>query len=192
MKRLKKEKKAKKLVLLPVIALFVVAGAGGISLLVYAISHNNSDISGGIPLGQAGVDIIEDSDEGFGKREISFKNRASSNAPVLLRITYSETWDNGSVSNTVNGVNVVTKNWTNDFTQDFQDGGDGWYYYKKTLAPDTAVQVLSSIALTDNSYLAYDYDLVFRFEAIQPTADAALELWGKTVVVANGTATWTF
>lgn len=189
MKRLKKEKKSKKVILLPVLALVIVGAAG---LVVYALSHNNSDISGELTLGGASVDIIEDSDEGFGKREISFKNRADSNMPVLLRIGYSESWENGSVSNTANGVNVVTKTWTDDFTTDFVDGGDGWYYYKKTLAPDTAVQVLSSIALTDNSYLAYDYDLVFRFEAIQPTADAALELWGKTVVVADGTATWTF
>jgi hypothetical protein len=192
MKRLKKESKGKKLLLMPVMALLAVIGVGGIGLLVYAISHNNSDISGGIQLGQAGVDIIEDSDEGFGKREISFKNRAESNTPMLLRIAYSETWDNASVSNTVNGVNLVSKNWTQAFTDDFQDGGDGWYYYKKTLAPNATVQVLSSIALTDNSYLAYDYDLVFRYEAIQPTAEAAQELWGKTVVVADGVATWTF
>ena len=190
MKRLKKEKSSKKL-LLPVMAL-VLVGAVATGLLVYALSHNNSVIDGEVPLGSTKVEMIDDSDTGFGKKEISFRNSDEGNTPVLLRIAYAETWDGGAVSNTVGGVNVVTKSWTTAFANDFTDGGDGWYYYEKTLAPGETVQVLTSIALTDNSYLAYDYDLVFRYEAIQPTTDAASELWGKTVVVENGVATWTF
>ncbi|MBR5418903.1 hypothetical protein IK110_01495 [Candidatus Saccharibacteria bacterium] len=190
MKRLKKEKSSKKL-LLPILA-FVLVGAAATGLFVYALSHSNSVIDGDIPLGGTKVELIEDSDAGFGKKEVSFRNSDESNMPVLLRIGYAETWDNGAVSNTVNGVNVVTKSWTTAFANDFVDGGDGWYYYEKTLAPNETVQVLSSIALTNNSYLAYDYDLVFRYEAIQPTAEAASELWGKTVVVENGVATWAF
>jgi len=190
MKRLKKEKSNKKL-LLPILA-FILVGAVATGLLVYALSHNNSVIDGDIPLGGTKVEMIEDSDTGFGKKEVSFKNSDESNTSVLLRIGYAETWNGGEISNTANGVNVVTKTWTTAFANDFVDGGDGWYYYEKTLAPNETVQVLSSIALTDNSYLAYDYDLVFRYEAIQPTADAASDLWGKTVVVEDGVATWTF
>ena len=190
MKRLKKEKNSKK-ILLPALVLTLVGGAA-VGLFVYAVSHNNSTINDDIILGGTSVQMIEDSDPGFGKKEVSFKNNTDSNMAVLLRIGYAETWNDGAVSNTVGGANVVMKTWTTAFANDFVDGGDGWYYYKKTLAPDETVQVLSSISLTDNSYLAYDYDLVFRYEAIQPTADAASELWGKTVVVENGVATWTF
>ena len=55
-----------------------------------------------------------------------------------------------SLDNNVNGTNVVTKNWTTAFTNDFIDGGDGWYYYKKTLAAEASVQVLDSIALNES------------------------------------------
>ena len=130
------------------------------------------------------------------KKEISFYNDDASNTPVLLRISYSETWQDGdgqAISNTVsNGSNVVTKTWTQAFVDDFESGNDGWYYYKKTLNPLQQVQVLSAIALGNQDYSIYDYDISFRFEAVQADAAAASALWGKTVTVENGVATWQF
>ena len=172
-----------------------VAIIAGTSILVYAVSRNTRDLSGTpVDVATSGVTIIENADPGFGRKEISFKNNKSTNSPVLLRIAYSETWTNSNneiVSNMVGNTNVVTKNWTTAFAQDFVDGQDGWYYYKKTLEPLAQVQVLSSIALNDNSYNVYNYDIAFRFEAVQADATAASELWGKTVTIANGVATWT-
>jgi hypothetical protein len=196
MKRIKQKKSRKYLFATPVVAIIAVVAALGVSLAVYAISRNTSVIEGSMKVASNGVVIIEDSDPGFGKKEISFKNDSETNASVLLRIAYSETWTNSSgevVSNVgSNNANVVVKNWTNEFAQDFVDGGDGWYYYKKTLEPLNSVQVLSSISLNDTTYNKYDYDISFRFEAVQADAAAANELWGKSVTVENGVATWDF
>lgn len=194
MKRIKKTRNKKQLLVLPIVAGVAIVAAISISV-VYAYSHNTSVINNGMKLAGSGVTIIEDSDEGFGKKEITFKNQGEGNATVLLRIAYSETWtrNDGSVVSNVNSsnANVVTKTWTSAFTDDFEDGHDGWYYYKKTLPADSEVKVLSSIALNDASYEQYNYDISFRFEAVQADAAAANELWGKTVTVGdNGVATW--
>ena len=132
-------------------------------------------------------------------------NNEETNTPVVLRINYNELWRkevNGvklSLDNNVNGVNVVTKNWTTAFTNDFVDGGDGWYYYKKTLNAEESVQVLNSISLNEslistspyyNDYKTYTYELDFNFEAIQANSSAISEIWGKNATITGGDVTW--
>ncbi len=196
MKRIKQKSNKKFLFATPVVIVLALAIAGGISFVVFAISRNESIIDNSAKIATSGVSIVENSDPGFGRKEISFYNNADTNSAVLLRVGYSEMWsdnDGNIISNLgSNSANVVTKNWTNDFVQRFVDGHDGWYYYDRTLEPLSTVQVLSSISLSDQSYNVYNYDLSFRFEAVQADAAAALELWGKTVTVENGVATWQF
>lgn len=176
------------------IAIF--AAVGATTLLVFAASRNTSVIENQVTVANNGVRILEDSVAGFGKHEISFKNEGAGSSKVLLRIAYSETWsktDGTIVSNVGASGNAVTKSWTDAFTQDFVDGNDGWYYYTKTLNPEAEVKVLNSIALNDDSYSVYNYDLSFRFESVQADATAANTLWGKTVTIDdNGAATWAF
>jgi hypothetical protein len=179
------------------VAVLSIAIALGIGLVVYAVSRNTSVIDNQVHVASNGVTIVENSDPGFGRKEISFRNNEATNTPVLLRISYSETWqdsDGNAISNvdSTTGANVVTKTWTQDFVDDFVSGNDGWYYYEKTLEPLQSVQVLSAIALGNQAYNIYDYDISFRFEAVQADAAAANELWGKTVTVENGVATWQF
>lgn len=169
--------------------------AATFSLLVYAVSRNTSVINNDLAFATSSIQIIDDSDPGFGKKEVTFKNvDASSSASVLLRIAYSETWTNNSgtvISNTVNGVNVVAKSWTTAFVNDFVDGQDGWYYYEKVLEPGDDVKVLNSITLSDQSYAYYNYDFSFRYESVQATPEAANALWGKTATIDNnGEITW--
>lgn len=194
MKRLKQKKSKKFLLITPVLAL-VVVGAG--LLIVYALSHNNTVVTSNIPVGTGTVQIVDDSDLGFGKKEVSFVNSDANGIPMLLRIGYSETWkdgDNNAVSNVYNGNNVVTKTWTSAFTDDFVDGGDGWYYYEKLLNPSDSVKVITAIALAEPTYASYNYDLSFRFEAIQAESAAATELWSKTAMIDTETSAvaWTF
>lgn len=194
MKRLKQKKSKKYLLITPVLALAVV-GAG--FLLVYALSHSNAVVSNDIPVGTGTVQIVDDSDPGFGKKEVSFVNSDVNGIPMLLRIGYTETWKDGNdniVSNIYNGNNVVTKTWTDAFANDFATGNDGWYYYKKVLRPSDSVKVITAIALTEPSYAAYHYDLNFRFEVIQPDSTAAATLWSKTATIddATGAVTWAF
>ncbi len=151
------------------------------------------------------VTIEEEFNNTWGTKKVSFVNNEETNTPVVLRINYNELWRkevNGvklSLDNNVNGTNVVTKNWTTAFTNDFIDGGDGWYYYKKTLAAEASVQVLDSIALNEslistspyyNDYKSYTYELDFNFEAIQASSSAISEIWGKTATISGGNVTW--
>lgn len=151
------------------------------------------------------VTIEEKFNNTWGTKKVSFVNNEETNTPVVLRINYNELWRkevNGvklSLDNNVNGTNVVTKNWTTAFTNDFIDGGDGWYYYKKTLAAEASVQVLDSIALNEslistspyyNDYKSYTYELDFNFEAIQASSSAISEIWGKTATISGGNVTW--
>ena len=178
------------------IAVLIVAVATTTILGVYAASHNTSTIQNEIAVAQSGTRIIDDTDGGFGRKEVTIKNEGAGSPKVLIRVAYSETWtkaDGTIISNIVDNNNVVTKNWTTDFTTDFVDGGDGWYYYKKVLNPASEVKILNSIALNDSSYNKYNYDLSFRFESVQADAAAASALWAKTVTVGDdGTATWEF
>jgi len=151
------------------------------------------------------VTIEEKFNNTWGTKKVSFVNNEETNTPVVLRINYNEFWRkevNGvklSLDNNVNGTNVVTKNWTTAFTNDFIDGGDGWYYYKKTLAAEASVQVLDSIALNEslistspyyNDYKSYTYELDFNFEAIQANSSAISEIWGKNATITGGNVTW--
>ena len=40
-----------------------------------------------------------------------------------------------NTNNKIDNIDVATKNWTNDFLNDFVLLDDGWYYYKKILEP---------------------------------------------------------
>lgn len=190
---IKQLRKNKALLAIP--AVLLVAALTTTILAVYAVSHNVSTIENNVTVANQGVKIIEDSVAGFGKHEISFKNEGAGSSKVLLRIAYSETWsktDGTIVSNVANNTNVVTKSWTDAFNQDFVNGNDGWYYYKKVLNPEETVKVLNSITLADSSYSKYNYDLSFRFESVQADATAANTLWGKNVTVNDGAVTWAF
>lgn len=151
------------------------------------------------------VTIEEEFNDTWGTKKVSFVNNEETNTPVVLRINYNELWRkevNGvklSLDNNVNGTNVVTKNWTTAFTNDFVDGGDGWYYYKKTLNAEESVQVLNSISLNEslistspyyNDYKTYTYELDFNFEAIQANSSAISEIWGKNATITGGNVTW--
>lgn len=179
-----------------ILAVLIIAVAATTFLGVYAASHNVSTIKNEIAVAQSGTRIIDDTDGGFGRKEVTIKNEGAGSPKVLIRVAYSETWtkaDGTIISNIVDNNNVVAKNWTTDFTTDFVDGGDGWYYYKKVLNPASEVKILNSIALNDSSYNKYNYDLSFRFESVQADAAAANALWSKNVTIDdNGVATWAF
>lgn len=151
------------------------------------------------------VTIEEEFNDTWGTKKVNFVNNEETNTPVVLRINYNESWRKEvdgiklSLDNNVNGTNVVTKNWTTAFTNDFIDGGDGWYYYKKILDAEESVQVLDSISLNEalistspyyEDYKTYTYELDFNFEAIQANSSAISNIWGKNATISGGNVTW--
>jgi len=152
------------------------------------------------------VSIEEEFYDTWGTKKVTFKNNEPTSTPIVLRISYHESWrktENGvqlSLDNNIGGVNVVQKNWTNAFLNDFIDGNDGWYYYKKVLGKQQSVQVLDSINLNNaliqtspyyNEYLTYTYQLDFNYEAIQADRGAIQVIWGKSANINGGNITWT-
>ena len=151
------------------------------------------------------VDIEDRSTGSWGERTVSFINREEENSSVVLRINYNESWTNKNddvlltIDNTVNGVNAVSKEWTDEFKNNFIKGEDGWYYYTKVLNAKESVKVLNSVDLNQtlietspyyNEYLTYTYDLSFNFEAIQATSKAVEEIWNKKITIEGNEVTW--
>ena len=148
-------------------------------------------------------------------KKVSFKNDSSCSA--FLRVSYAETWTTteGSeqklLNNQINGTDVAQKKWLNGFGQNnnlWQDGGDGWYYYKRVLQPGTKTEnILESVTFPNytGEYKAYqdaDYQLYFRMELLQASdsqstlnssevnKNASQSVFGKTAVVTGDTVSW--
>ena len=149
------------------------------------------------------VKLEEEFNNDWGTKKVYIRNLESTNAPVVLRVNYNEIWSKEvegrirTLSNTINGENVVEKSFTNAFLNDFVLN-DGWYYYKKVLFPNSSVQLLESIDLkrnmiTDNpEYNEYDYELHFNYEAIQATENAVLDIWNKNIIINGENVEWNF
>lgn len=120
-------------------------------------------------------------------KEVSFKNDGTTDA--FLRVAYVENWqkedaEGNSVllSNKANGTEVAVKNWTKSFSDYWQDGKDGWFYYKYVLqSGESTEKILNSVTFPDyrqeayKSYADADYSLYFKVEMLQAsTGDATL------------------
>ena len=151
------------------------------------------------------VVIEEEFYDTWGTKKVSFANKEETNVSVVLRINYNEFWryekdgTKFSLDNNVNGENLVTKNWTSEFTNDFIAGEDGWFYYKKILNAEESIQVLESIDLKDDlvisstyseEYSIATYELDFNFEAIQANTEAISKIWGKNANFVGDDITW--
>lgn len=150
-------------------------------------------------------------------KKVSFKNDSSSSA--FLRVCYAETWQKTEqnetvlLNNQINQTDIATKNWTNGFAETDSSlwwyGSDGWYYYKRVLAPgSTTEEILQSVTFPDYSgtYAEYDgaaYQLYFRMELLQASdsqftlnsdqvnANASKAVFNKTATVGtDGTVSW--
>ena len=120
-------------------------------------------------------------------KDVSFKNEGTTD--VFVRVAYVETWEKKDknnetmlLSNQLSGKDVATKNWTDSFSADWQDGGDGWFYYKYVLpAGGSTAKILNNVTFPDYMQEAYqnygdaDYSLYFKVEMLQAsTGDATL------------------
>lgn len=178
--------------------LLFVSGVG--TVLAYYL--NSVTISNKFNTMTYDVEIKERFENKFGTKEVEFVNKEKdTSVGVALRVRYNELWsnvnENGVVSvlsNKIGNINVVDKEWTNDFLNDF-DYIDGWYYYKKILKPGESVKILNSIS--KNSILSshieyneYDYELTFNFESIQATKKAISDTWNKQIIIEGDNITW--
>lgn len=132
-------------------------------------------------------------------KEVFVVNKEDTGA--IVRISYNEYIDNASLidgeykniqNNLNNESDIFTKNWTDTFISDWVYS-DGWYYYKKILPGNEKTQVLESVTYNDILIDYGVYNLDFNIEAVQPTSDAVLELWNKSVTInSDDTLEWNF
>lgn len=150
------------------------------------------------------------------EKKVSFKNDSTSAA--FLRVAYAETWKKQSggedallLNNQVNGTDVATKNWENGFAENsdlWQDGGDGWFYYKRILKPgESTDEILETVSFPEytgdyEEYKDAEYQLYFRMELLQASdsqstlnrdevnQNASTTVFNKEAVVNGDTVSW--
>ncbi len=173
------------------------------------------------------VELNEEFNNNWGKKEVNITNKDET--PIILRINYNEIWvekkqtnlsenqiDNNSnscrtkissnetnkytLSNIIDGEEVVTKSWTSTWN-DFIEGNDGWYYYNKILYANESIKILENISLRNDlvsssncyeDYNNYEYELSFNYEAIQADISAVKDIWGYDITLNGGYILWPF
>jgi len=192
-------KKKRSLIFILLLLLVVCVGS------TYAVFYTQLAIPNKFDVMLYDVKVEDDFNGEWGVRNVKFTNNDASNSQIVLRISYNELWNNNmndsvlTLSNVINNKNVVNKEWTDSFLNDFILGEDGWYYYKKVLSPNESVQVLKSVNLdeeliadsTDYSkYKNYDYELSFNYEAVLADSSVIEDAWGKNVSIMEGDVKW--
>lgn len=199
MKRIIEKLKNNKKVIIALLSLLTIGIVGVTAAVVYF----KSELENKFNTSAYNIAIEEEFYDDWGTKKVSIVNHDAT--PVVIRVAYIETWSDNNddvslqLSNKINGIDVVTKAWTDSWKNDFILNEDGWYYYKKVLTESEAVQILESINLNKEvadtsleNYNLYDYELDFRYEAIQATTDAIKEIWGFDVTINGGEITWNF
>ena len=205
MKYLGRIKMKRPLMVLMVVVTVCLTAVGGI----YAWSKLSASVTNNIKTPTVDTEVVEKFDKDSTvdwfdqvEKEVQFKNTGT--APVFLRVSYAELWkdaDGKVISGLVDGNEVVNKNWTEAWQNDWFDGGDGWYYYKKVLpANEMTAKVLTSLKFDSNYaeiYQTADYTLKFVSEAVQYSDDdsvnhrAVQANFGRDFkVISNNVITW--
>lgn len=195
---MKKIIRKKTLILLFVLLLVVVIGG------TFSFFKSDFNIADSFKTLTFDVNLTEEFYDDWGTKKVTITNNEETNTPIILRINYNELWLNKDddnlylLSNKINGQDVVTKNWTGTFLNDFVYD-DGWYYYKKLLNAQDSIQILESINLNNDiissspyfeDYTNYKYQLVFNYEVIQADQKAVKDIWGKDITISGNNITW--
>lgn len=185
----------------------------------YSYWHGEIEHTNQLQADWMNAEIIEDftqktSPSGTVIKKVSFQNNSSSSA--FLRVAYAETWEKHEENDTLllnnqqSGQDVAKKNWTEDWKNRdlWQDGGDGWFYYKKVLSPGGETEtILESVTFPEyegvyQEYKDADYQLYFRMELLQVSdsqstlnseevnTKASNTVFGKEAVVSGENVSW--
>lgn len=154
---------------------------------VYAWSKLSASVTNKINTPTIDVEVIEEFDEQTTvdwyqpvDKKVQFKNIGT--APIFIRVSYVELWRNTNnqvLSSIVNGQEIVKKNWTDAWKNEWIDGNDGWFYYKKILQPNNLCsKILTSLEFDSSNlgnltdiYGNASYSLKFFSEAVQYSKD---------------------
>ena len=199
-------KKSKKWLLSSlVIVALIVSGA------TYAYNQHLTRLDNFLNAEQVSAEIIENGLEvgevaslnmnlgGETLKEVRFRNTGS--AGVFVRVSFAETWT-GREQWLSSDNDYVELNWTNAWEDEWEEGEDGWYYYKKVLLTETETnEVLSSVTFKDYpevplDYINANYQLFFSMEVVQYSEETAVnddvlrDVFRRSATVIDGNVTW--
>ncbi len=175
---------AKRRVAVAAAAVLFVATAA-ISGVVAYLNDSSAPIKNTFEMGVIGTEIEEDFD--YEKKEnVKFSNNGD--VPVYIRATYVASWktDEGEIA-------AETPNFTKTLgtSENWVQGGDGFYYYIVPVEPGDSTDVLIKEISTSETKEGYSFDVVVLSQAIQAEPDeAVLEAWASGVsAVSSGKLT---
>lgn len=126
----------------------------------YAWNRQNGTVFNEFQSAQLQVDVIEEFPTqeitwcGATLKKVSFQNTGTVDA--FIRVSYADYWldqNKKYLSNvTEDGQEIAIKNWTKDWEQSWEDGKDGYYYYKKILKVGETTEVILNSVSFRNSY----------------------------------------
>ena len=190
----------------------VVILAVGVMGATYTYNQHNNELDNLLKASLVAGEILENEssvgeDNQFELRQgakipkhVKFSNTGE--APVFMRVSFSETWL-GDIEGWLVGEDTYTKlHWTNEWHEEWQLKEDGWYYYKKILPSNTTTaEVLSAVkfvALEELplTYRNSNYQLTFTMEVVQYSDevtvnnDALKSAFNRTATVTDGEVRW--
>lgn len=173
----------------------------GITLAYY---NNVVSISNKLATNEPKVELIEKFSQGSiflpGEKvtkQVKFSN--SGKIDALIRVKYSDIWVDLNDEGVAGNTNLVLKEWTNAWNEEWIDGKDGYFYYTKILKTGTSTNViLDKLALFDDAsnddhdfdYSALTYKIIFELDACMVKNEAAQISFGKSIKISGDDVEW--
>lgn len=173
----------------------------GITLAYY---NNVVSISNKLATNEPKVELIEKFSQGSiflpGEKvtkQVKFSN--SGKIDALIRVKYSDIWVDLNDESVSGNTNLVLKEWTNAWNEEWIDGKDGYFYYTKILKTGTSTNViLDKLALLDDAsnddhdfdYSALTYKIIFELDACMVKNEAAQISFGKSIKISGDDVEW--
>lgn len=173
----------------------------GITLAYY---NNVVSISNKLSTNEPEVELIEKFSQGTTflpgekvNKQVKFSN--SGKIDALIRVKYSDSWVDLNDKRVDGNPELVLKEWTEAWKNEWIDGKDGYFYYTKVLKVGTATSIiLNKLTLLDEvsnddhefDYSALIYNIIFELDAGMVSNKAAQISFGKSIKILGENVIW--
>ncbi len=130
-------------------------------------------------------------------KQIKFSN--SGKIDALIRVKYSDIWIDLNDKSVDGDTDLVVKEWTKAWNNEWIDGNDGYFYYTKILRTGAITNIiLDKLVLLDKAsnddhdfdYSALAYKIIFELDACMVSNEAAQISFGKSIKISGENVTW--
>lgn len=199
---MKKQQNKKVMLILGMLTLLVVG-------IIFAFFQKSESIDNKFQTAEAKINLTEKFDPNDRwvpgeekQKEVRFGNEGTVASVLRVKFTPVLKLENGTED--TEATKEFKLNFAENFQENWTDGGDGWYYYNKILAPDQMTDItLKSVTISDQigndehgietDYSGASYDVKIAGELLQASlASEAAEYmkWGLIPSVTKDVVTW--